>query len=69
MLDMKALIGTFATAATASTSWLDVAEPIVTMLVTVVVGGVTLWYTVERALILRKERKNGKDSTGDKRSL
>ena len=62
MIDAKALVGTFATAISASTTWLEAAEPIVTMVVTTVVGGVTLWYTVERALVLRKERKNGTDS-------
>jgi len=58
MLDAKAVAGTLATMSAASTSWLDMAEPIVTMTVTIIVGGATLWYTVERALKLRKERKN-----------
>ena len=57
MLDTKAVTGTLATMSAASTSWLDIAEPIVTMTVTLIVGGATLWYTVERALKLRKERK------------
>lgn len=56
MLDTKAVAGTLATMSAASTSWLEVAEPIVTMTVTIIVGGATLWYTVERALKLRKER-------------
>lgn len=57
MLDAKAATGTLATMTAASTSWLDIAEPIVTMTVTIIVGGATLWYTIERALKLRRERK------------
>ena len=57
MLDAKALAGTALTGVAASTSWLEVAEPIVTIVTTLIVGGVTLWYTVERALYLRSQRK------------
>ena len=66
MLDAKAITGTFATGALASSSWLDVAEPIVTILMTLIVGGVTLWYTWERAAVLRAERKRReqRESTG-----
>jgi uncharacterized membrane protein YidH (DUF202 family) len=59
MMDLKAVFGTALTTASAGASWLDIAEPIVTMSMTVIVGGATLWYTVERAMKLRKERKNG----------
>ncbi len=55
MLDFKAVTGLFATGGAA---WLDYAEPIVTITVTIIVGGATLWYTIERALKLRKERTN-----------
>ena len=55
MIDAKSILGT---AMTATAGWVDWAEPIVTMTVTIVVGGATLWYTIERALKLRKERKN-----------
>jgi len=58
MIDAKALTGTLMTMTAATGSWLDVAEPIVTMTVTILVGGATLWYTIERALKLRKERKD-----------
>ena len=57
MLDAKAITGTAMTMAGAAGSWLDVAEPVVTIFFTVAVGSVTLWYTIERALKLRKERK------------
>jgi len=69
MIDVKAVTGTVMTALAGSTSWLDIAEPVVTMTTTVIVGGATLWYTVERALKLRKERTNGKGGDkGSKRS-
>jgi len=55
MLDGKAALGTIMTA---TSGWIDWAEPVVTMTVTIIVGGATLWYTVERALKLRKERKD-----------
>jgi len=60
MVDAKALGGTLLTITSAGSGWLDIAEPIVTMTVTIIVGGATLWYTVERALILRKARKEEK---------
>jgi uncharacterized membrane protein YgcG len=59
MLDGRAVLGTLATMTAAGSSWLEIAGPIVTMTVTVLVGGATLWYTVERAMKLRKERKDG----------
>jgi len=62
MLDAKAMAGTLATISAASTSWLEIAEPIVTMTVTIIVGGATLWYTIERALKLRSQRKERKES-------
>lgn len=59
MLDGKAAAGTLATiSAATSGTWLDVAEPLVTITMTVIVGSATLWYTIERALKLRKERKD-----------
>lgn len=59
MLDGKAAAGTVATVASASSgTWLDTAEPAVTITMTIVVGTATLWYTIERALKLRKERKD-----------
>lgn len=61
MADVKTAAGTAATMLSASGSWLDVAEPIVTMIVTLAVGGATLWYTIERSLKLRKERKQEKE--------
>jgi len=56
MSDIKILSGTAAAALAGSAGWLDIAEPIATITVTVVVGGATLWYTVERALAIRRER-------------
>ena len=55
ILDLKAALGMVATA---TSGWVDWAEPVVTMTVTILVGGATLWYTVERALQLRKARKD-----------
>lgn len=55
MIDGKAAFGAIMTA---TSGWIDWAEPVVTMTVTIIVGGATLWYTVERALKLRKERKD-----------
>lgn len=62
MLDAKALTGTFTTMVAASSSWLGIVEPVVTIFFTVAVGSVTLWYTVERALKLRRERKENDDA-------
>lgn len=62
MLDAKAITGTFATATAGSLTWLEVAEPVVTILMTLIVGGVTLWYTWERAAVLRAERKRREQS-------
>lgn len=69
MVDAKAAAGTIMTMAAASTSWIEMAEPIVTMVTTVLVGGATLWYTVERATKLRKERKDGENSKRDDGSV
>lgn len=63
MVDPKPVVGFAATAGAASSSWLDIAEPIVTITVTLIVGAVTLWYTVERAIKLRRERTDGSDSS------
>ena len=64
VLDAKAVAGTLATGAAASTTWLDVAEPIVTIVMTLVVGLTTLWYTWERAKDLRNKRKR-REALGD----
>jgi hypothetical protein len=58
MIDTKMLLGAAMTAAGASAGYLDIAEPIVTITMTVVVGCTTIWYTVERALKIRRERKD-----------
>jgi len=58
MMDTKMLLGAAMTAAGASAGYLDIAEPVVTITMTVVVGCTTIWYTVERALKLRRERKD-----------
>ncbi len=58
MFDAKAIGGAAATFTSAGASWLDIAEPVVTIVFTVIVGVCTTWYTVERAMKLRKERKN-----------
>ena len=58
MLDTKAATGTVATALSAYAGWVDLAGPIASLAVTVIVGGLTAWYTWERAVKLRDERKN-----------
>lgn len=65
MLDGKAIAGTLATFTSAGVSWLNVAEPIVTMVVTLIVGAATLWYTWERAMKLKRERKDGGSKGSD----
>lgn len=55
MLDAKAVGGTAVTTLSAWATW---AEPIVGLVITVIVGGLTAWYTWERASKLRNERKN-----------
>jgi hypothetical protein len=60
LIDGKAVVGTLSTAGAASTSWIATVEPYVTVITTVVVGGLTAWYTIERALKLRRERKERK---------
>lgn len=61
VVDTKVGAGTALTMmAATSDSWLTTAEPLVTMVMTIIVGGATLWYTVERAIKLRKERKEKK---------
>ncbi len=49
------------TLAAASSSWLDLAEPIVALVMTLLVGSATLWYTIERAIKLRRERKDNEE--------
>lgn len=59
MLDAKAVSGTFATAmVAASPTWMDTASTVVTLVVTLVVGGLTAWYTWERAIKLKRERED-----------
>ena len=58
MVDTKAATGTVLTAGIAGSSWLDIAEPIVTIFMAVLVGSLTAWYTWEKAMQLRRERKD-----------
>lgn len=60
LVDGKAALGTVATMTSASTTWINTVEPIVTIVVTIVVGGLTAWYTWERAMKLRRERKENR---------
>ena len=61
MLDPKAMVLAGSTLAAASSSWLDLAEPIVALVMTLLVGSATLWYTIERAIKLRRERKDNEE--------
>lgn len=61
MHDVRVLTGMFATTGSAIAGWAEMIQPVASLLVTVVVGVLTAWYTWERAVKLRKERKNGKD--------
>ena len=66
MIDGKAMLGTVTTAGVGVGGWLDVAEPVITIVMTLIVGAATLWYTVERAMKLRKERtKNDTSKESD----
>ena len=65
MFDGKAVGGTLATFTSASSSWIDIAEPIITIVVTLIVGAATLWYTWERAMKLKRERKDGSSKGSD----
>ena len=57
MADPKSVGGTVATALAASTTWVEAIEPIVTVVMTLLVGALTAWYTIERAIKTRRERK------------
>ncbi len=56
MTDLKIAMGLVATAASAGVGWLDYVSDVVTIVVTIVVGGLTAWYTWERASKLKRER-------------
>lgn len=57
--DAKVVAGTVATALSATApNWTDVANPAAQFVVTVVVGGLTAWYTWERIKKIRKENDN-----------
>ena len=56
MADPKVAVLVGGTMAAASSSWLEIAEPIVTITMTLLVGAVTVWYTIERARQLRRDR-------------
>lgn len=57
VLDQKAVAGTLTTAGAAVAGWLEAVGPAASFAVTIIVGGVTVWYTVERALLTRQKRK------------
>lgn len=59
-MDSKIVVGTFATAASLGGTWLEHANAwgeLVLTAIGICVGLATLWYTVERARKLRRERK------------
>jgi hypothetical protein len=57
MMDARVALGATSTVGTSMAGYLNVIEPIVTIVVTLVVGGLTAWYTWERAVNLRRQRK------------
>jgi hypothetical protein len=57
IVDTKAVSGLALTAGSAGSSWIEIVEPLTSLFITVVVGGLTAWYTWERAMKLRRERK------------
>ena len=62
VLDGRAITGTLLTAGAAVSTWVEMANAygqLVLTIVGIVVGVATLWYTIERALKLRKERSRG----------
>ena len=60
MMDGKTFMGLVGTASSSLAGYLDILEPVVGISVTLVVGGLTAWYTYERASKLRDERKSRK---------
>lgn len=58
MTDVKVAAGALGTAGSAMAGWVQYIEPGVSLLFTVIVGSLTAWYTWERAMKLRKERKD-----------
>ncbi len=64
MLDVKAVAGAVIVMGAAVQSWIQTANDYATLAVTVIgglVGIATIWYTVERARRLRRERKDNEE--------
>ena len=59
MQDKLVATGLVATTSVAGVSWLEYASDAATLTAAVIVGGLTAWYTWERASKLRRERKRG----------
>ena len=70
MQDKLVAVGVLMTSGVVGASWLEIASDAATLIATVVIGGLTAWYTWERAMKLRKERTNdkGKKDKGPKNS-
>lgn len=62
MVDGKQIAGLVGTASSSIAGYLDILEPLVGIGVTLIVGGLTAWYTWERASELRRKRKHRQDN-------
>ena len=62
MQDKLVAAGVLMTGSVVGAGWLELASDAVTLLATLVIGGLTAWYTWERAVKLRRERKDKEDS-------
>jgi len=61
MQDKLVAVGILMSSGVVGAGWLELASDAATLIATIVIGGLTAWYTWERASKLRRERKNGED--------
>lgn len=57
MQDKLVAVGVLMTSGVVGAGWLEIASDAATLIGTIAVGGLTCWYTWERANKLRRERK------------
>ena len=58
--DKLVAVGLVMTGSVVGVGWLELASDAATLIATIVIGGLTAWYTWERASKLRRERKDDK---------
>jgi len=57
MQDKLVAVGVLMTGSVVGAGWLEIASDAAALIATIVIGGLTAWYTWERANKLRRERK------------